>query len=168
MLQIQKHIAERAAWSIKQTLWDYFVGCKNILNVSGNISVRVTCRGHWAGWSGGWGSSSSSPRRQLTGEVLRLVADWWRKAALVWSAQARLFITERNCLKVLLCHSRCPLSFLLDVGKENGFALTLSWHCKYSNTSGQRQTSSPNWCIRTAKYSYLFIHTDGTAHRSQR
>lgn len=67
--------------------------------VSSNISDRVTCREE-----GDRGASSSSPRRQLTAEVLRVrpVAAQRGRAARARPAPACVFITERDPLKALL------------------------------------------------------------------
>lgn len=67
----------------------------NSVCVSSHISDRVTCREE-----GERGASSSSPRRQLTAEVLRvrLVAAQRGRAARAWPALACVFITEtRRC-----------------------------------------------------------------------
>lgn len=104
--QIQKHHQVLAHLScMSQHKHCSSAWSENSACVSGNISESVL--------QGGGEKGASSPRRQLTGEVLRPVAAQRGRAALAWPALACLFITERAPLKALLCHLRSLLFFPL-------------------------------------------------------
>lgn len=83
-------------------------------------------------------ASSSSPRRQLTGEVRRLVAAQRGRAALGWPAPARLFITKKKGAFESAAVSLKTSAFL-PTGQLRGIRLPRRPNIKLSCTTGTPQ-----------------------------